>query len=67
MRARERDRRGMGLIPGNAIAGLKWRSPVYFDVQRSSLPSSPCWVFISVRVKIDPELSFLAVIPEREP
>lgn len=27
----------MGLIPGNAIAGLKWRSPVYFDVQRSPL------------------------------
>lgn len=56
----------MGLIPGNAIAGLKWRSPVYFDVQRSSLPSSPCWVFISVRVRIDLELSFLAVVPERD-
>lgn len=47
--------RAMGLIPGNAIARLKWRSPVYFDVQRSSLPSL-CWVFISVWVKIDPRL-----------
>lgn len=28
----------MGLIPGNAIARLKWRSPVYFDVQCSSPP-----------------------------
>lgn len=55
--------REMGLIPGNAIARLKWRSPVYFDVHRSSLPS-PCWVFISVRVKIDP--SSLAVVLEYE-
>lgn len=56
VKMRERVRRGMGLIPGNAIARLKWRSPVYFDVQRSSLPSL-CWIFISVRVKIDPKLS----------
>lgn len=42
---RERDRRGMGLIPGNAIAGLKWRSPVYFDGLPSS-PRLPRWILI---------------------